>query len=144
VVDDCAPFGLLITNGEFVSFHGPDPTMVEVKETNKGSVRFVNCAYWGPCNQIARIAGNGTVGFSDCTFVQWGGKEKNRAAIHAQAGTLLVRGCEFRQPKPQISLGEGVRRAVITGNVFTGPARISNASKGKVQIADNADEPAEK
>ncbi len=39
--------------------------MVEVKEANKGSVRFVNCAYWGPCNQIARIAGAGTVGFSD-------------------------------------------------------------------------------
>ena len=97
VVEDCAPFGLLITNGEFVSFHGPDPTMVEVKETNTGSVRFVNCAFWGPCNQIARIAGSGTVGFSDCTFVQWGGKEGTRAALQVQAGTVLVRGCEFRQ-----------------------------------------------
>ena len=48
-------------------------------------MRFVNCAFWGPCNQIARIAGTGTVGFSDCTFVQWGGKEGNRAAIQAQA-----------------------------------------------------------
>ena len=66
VVEQSAPFGLLITNGEFVSFHGPDPTMVEVAQTNNGSVRFVNCAFWGPCNQIARIAGTGTVGFSDC------------------------------------------------------------------------------
>jgi len=32
----CA-FGLLITNGEFVSFHGPDPTMVEVRSTNTGA-----------------------------------------------------------------------------------------------------------
>ncbi len=137
VVEECAPYGLLITNGEFVSFHGPDPTMIEVKETNKGSVRFVNCAYWGPCNQIARIAGDGTVGFSDCTFVQWGGKERDRAAIQAQAGTLLVRGCEFRQDRLQIELGEGVTRAIIAENVFAGPERIDNQSQGKVQIGLN-------
>jgi hypothetical protein len=137
VVDNSAPYGLLITNGEFVSFHGPDPTMIEVKETNKGSVRFVNCAYWGPCNQIARIAGSGTVGFSDCTFVQWGGKEKTRAALQAQSGTILVRGCEFRQDQPQIDLGKDVARALITENVFTGPERINNQSQGKVQIGQN-------
>ncbi|MCL5279038.1 MAG: glycoside hydrolase family 55 protein [Planctomycetes bacterium] len=137
VVDNCAPFGLLITNGEFVSFHGPDPTMIDVKETNKGSVRFVNCAYWGPCNQIARIAGSGTVGFSDCTFVQWGGKEKTRAALRVQSGTLLVRGCEFRQDRPQIDLGKEVARAIITENILTGPERINNQSQGKVQIGQN-------
>jgi len=137
VVEECAPFGLLITNGEFVSFHGPDPTMIEVKETNKGSVRFVNCAYWGPCNQIARIAGVGTVGFSDCTFVQWGGKEGNRPAIQAQSGTVLIRGCEFRQDLPQIQLGKDIDRAIIAENVFTGPERIINQSKGNVQIGLN-------
>lgn len=137
VVEESAPYGLLITNGEFVSFHGPDPTMVEVKETNKGSVRFVNCAYWGPCNQIARIAGDGTVGFSDCTFVQWGGKERDRAAIQAQAGTLLVRGCEFRQDRPQIQLGKDVARAIIAENVFAGPERIDNQSQGNIQIGLN-------
>jgi hypothetical protein len=137
VVEECAPYGLLITNGEFVSFHGPDPTMIEVKETNKGSVRFVNCAYWGPCNQIARIAGTGTVGFSDCTFVQWGGKEGDRPALQAQSGTILIRGCEFRQNRPQIRLGKDVSRAIIAENVFTGPQRIDNQSEGTVEIAAN-------
>jgi len=137
VVDECAPYGLLITNGEFVSFHGPDPTMVDVRGTNSGSVRFVNCAFWGPCNQIARIAGTGTVGFSDCTFVEWGGREGTRPAIRAEAGTLLVRGCEFRQDRPQIELGEDVARAVISGNILSGPERIANRSKGKVEIAMN-------
>jgi hypothetical protein len=137
VVDNCAPYGLLITNGEFVSFHGPDPTMIDVKETNKGSVRFVNCAYWGPCNQIARLAGSGTVGFSDCTFVQWGGKEKTRAALQVQSGTILVRGCEFRQDRPQIDLGKDVTRAIIAENIFAGPERIKNQSQGKVQIGQN-------
>jgi hypothetical protein len=140
VVEQCAPFGLLITNGEFVSFHGPDPTMIAVAPTNSGSVRFSNCAFWGPCNQIARIAGSGTVGFGDCTFVQWGGSDRSRAAIQAKSGTVLVRGCEFREAKPHIDLAPDVRRAVITGNVFAGLPRINNQSKGNVQIAQNAGE----
>ena len=140
VVDQCAPFGLLITNGEFVSFHGPDPTMIEVGKDNTGSVRLVNCAFWGPCNQIAKIAGTGTVGFGDCTFTQWGGKDGTRPAIQAQNGTVLVRGCEFRQDRPQIQLGRDVRRAVITGNIFTGAQRIVNESEGNVQIGLNSSE----
>jgi hypothetical protein len=138
VVEQSAPFGLLITNGEFVSFHGPDPTMVEVTGMHRGSVRFVNCAFWGPCNQIARVAGSGTVGFSDCTFVQWDRNREGRHAIQAESGTLLVRGCEFREAKAQIELGEQVRRAVIADNIVTGPVRITNHSHGSVQIANNA------
>jgi len=137
VVEQCAPYGLLITNGEFVSFHGPDPTMVGVEKSNTGSIRFVNCAFWGPCNQIAKIAGSGTVGFSDCTFVQWGGKQGDRPAIQAQSGTVLIRGCEFRQDRPQIRLGEGVERAIITENLFAGSERIDNKSDGNVQLGFN-------
>ena len=139
-VEDSAPFGLLITNGEFVSFHGPDPTMVEVKSTHTGSVKFVNCAYWGPCNQIAKIGGRGTVSFGDCTFVQWDGKKEGRHAIQAEGGSLVVRGCEFREAKPQIELGTNVHRAVITGNLIKGKEQITNHSQGQVRIADNADE----
>lgn len=135
LVEQSAPYGLLITNGEFTSFHGDDPTMVEVLETNKGVVRFSNSAFWGPCNQIARIAGQGTVGFSDCTFVEW---RKDRAAIQASSGSLLIRGCDFRQNQPHISLGEGVDRAVITGNIFAGPAQIQNVATRDVQIGLNA------
>jgi hypothetical protein len=137
VVEQCAPYGLLITNGEFVSFHGPDPTMIDVEKTNSGSVRFVNCAFWGPCNQIAKIAGTGTVGFGDCTFVQWGGKEGDRPAIQVESGTVVIRGCEFRQDRPQIRLGEKVERAIITDNLFKGAQRIVNNSGGNVQIGFN-------
>jgi hypothetical protein len=137
-VEQCAPYGLLITNGEFVSFHGPDPTMIAVEETNRGSVRFVNCAFWGPCNQIAKIAGDGTVGFGDCTLVQWGGRQGDRPAIQAQGGTVLIRGCEFRRNRPHIELGRDVRRAVIAENVFTGAPQIVNRSTGNVQMGLNA------
>ncbi len=137
LVEQCAPYGILIANGEFTSFHGDDPTMVDVRNSNSGVVRIGNSAFWGPCNQVAKVGGQGTVGFSDCTFVQWGSKEE-RAAIQASSGSLLVRGCEFRQRKRHISLGESVERAVITGNLFDGPAQIENASKMDVQIGLNA------
>ena len=137
VVEHCAPYGLLITNGEFVSFHGPDPTMIEIEKTNTGSIRFVNCSFWGPCNQIAKIAGTGTVGFGDCTFVQWGGKDRSAAAIQAKSGTVLIRGCEFRQNRTHILLQKDVRRAIIAENIFTGPERIINQSEGKVQVGLN-------
>lgn len=137
VVEQSAPMGLLITNGQFVSFRGPDPTMVEVAPTHTGTVRFLNCAFWGPCHQIARISGRGTVGFGDCTFVQWDARKEGRAALQATEGTLLVRGCEFREDKPQIELGEGVHRAVIAENVVIGQLRITNRSSGSVRISDN-------
>jgi hypothetical protein len=141
VVEQSAPYGLLITNGQFVSFHGPDPTMVEVAKGHSGSVRFVNCAFWGPCRQVAKIAGQGMVGFSDCTFVQWDSKGEGRHALQAESGTVLVRGCEFCADRPQVELGEAVDRAVITDNVFAGPAQIANASSGDVRIANNAARP---
>jgi hypothetical protein len=140
VVEESAPFGLLISNGEFVSFHGPDPTMVSVATNHTGSVRFVNCAFWGPCHQIAKIAGRGTVGFSDCTFVQWDSKKENRHALQVRGGSVVVRGCEFRADRPQIELSEGVKRAVITDNLVKGAVRISNKTKGWVELGNNAGE----
>jgi hypothetical protein len=138
VVENSARMALLISNGEFVSFHGPDPTMVRVGTNNTGSVRFVNCAFWGPCRQIAKIAGRGTVGFSDCTFVQWDSKREDRAAIQASSGTVLLRGCEFQENKPQVQLGPDVKRAVITDNLIKGKTRIDNQSKRTVIISNNA------
>jgi hypothetical protein len=131
VVENSAPMGLLISNGEFVSFHGPDPTMVRVEASNSGSVRLVNCAFWGPCNQIARIGGRGTVGFSDCTFVQWDRHKEGRPAIQAESGTLLVRGCEFREDKPQFKVADGVH-AVLSDNVIT----LKANSSGRKDQAD--------
>ena len=137
-VEQSAPFGLLISNGEFTSFHGPDPTMVDVQGGNRGAVRFVNCAFWGPCNQIAKIAGRGTVGFSDCTFCNWDGKNEGRAAVQAVSGSVMVRGCEFQMNKPQVDLGTNVVRAVIADNMIRGKLRITNHSSRQFQIHDNA------
>ncbi len=138
LVEESSPIGVLITNGEFVSIDGPDPTMLRVAETNKGTVRFSNCAFWGPCNRNAVIAGTGVIGFSDCTFSQWDSKKKGCYSIEATGGSLLVRGCEFKQNRPQVLLSGDLQRAVITDNLFAGTKRVKNKSKGVVIVKNNA------
>jgi hypothetical protein len=78
------------------------------------------------------------VGFGDCTFVQWDKERKGLAAIQAASGTVLVRGCEFQEDKPQIELAVGVRRAIVAENIVRGKLRVTNQSKGSVHISDNA------
>ena len=91
--------------------------------------------------KISYAGDNNNTGFSDCTFVQWDRDKKDYAAVHATAGTVLVRGCEFQEPRKQVELGENVSRAVITGNVFTGAAPVESRSKGSVIVSDNAEGP---
>ncbi len=137
LIEQSAPMGILITNGEFVSIDGPDPTMIRVADSNTGTVRFSNCAFWGPANRNAVIGGKGTIGFSDCTFVNWACHQKPYYAIEATGGSLLVHGCEFKEDKPQISLGPGVQRAIITDNLLVGKKRILDKAKGHTVIKDN-------
>ena len=142
LVEQCASFGLLIANGEFTSFHGPDPTMVVVGSGNRGAVRFSNCAFWGPCNQIAKIAGTGTVGLCDCTFCDWDHNNEGRGAVQVAGGNVLVRGCEFQRDKTQVELGADVRRAVISDNIIKGKLSVTSRGSRKFQIHDNAAEDA--
>jgi hypothetical protein len=129
LVEQSAAFGLLITNGEFVAMNGSDPTMVVVTGANHGNVRFVNCAFWGACNQNAVIDGRGTVGFSDCLFVEWDRNKEGRAAIQARSGSVVIRGCDFGQDAPQVSLGENVLRAIVSENTVRGKVNIVNRAK---------------
>ena len=128
-VEQSAAYGILITNGEFVALQGDDPTMVEVADANKGNVRFVNCAFWGPCNQIAKINGQGTIGFSDCIFVQWDRNNEKRSAIQVNSGSISVRGCDFMHDSPQISISSNVDRAIVSENTIKGKVRIENKAK---------------
>lgn len=141
LVEQSAPYGILITNGEFVSFRSEDPTMVRVGENNTGTVRFVNCAFWGPCNRIAVVDGRGTIGFSDCTFVQWSQKQDGLPAIDALGGTVLVRGCEFKEDKLQIRLGHYVEQAMFTENVLAGRKRVDDDARGRTIVEHNLEAP---
>lgn len=133
-VDQSAPFGLMITNGQFVAMHGPDPTHIRVGPQNRGQVRFVNCAFWGPARRVARLEG-GTVGFGDCNFCDW---DANEAALDVRAGGLMVRGCSFGGGGGHVRLGGSVERAIITENfVEGGRIRIEGGQSGRLVERDN-------
>jgi len=137
LVEATQPPGLLITNGEFVSFPGDKPTEGVVATAHSGVVQFQNCSFWGPAHQIARIAGTGTVSFNNCNFVYWDRENKGVPAIALSGGDLLVMGCNFMKDAPQALLSGKARSAIVVANRMGGPLSISNPAKANLQIGLN-------
>jgi pectin methylesterase-like acyl-CoA thioesterase len=141
-VDASQAPGILITNGEFTAFTNGqwlpgggaiESSHVVTAPSNKGPVKFVDSSFWGPASQVALLQGSGTVTFSGCEFVQWDEQKKDgRAAIRAEAGSLMVQGSTFAQAKRQVELGRSVKKAVIVGNVITGGENVVVASSTTV------------
>ncbi len=136
--------GLLITNGEFVSFQGEKPTAVVVKAPHSGVVQFVNCAFWGPAYQIARIAGSGDVTFQSCNFVDWGHGATGSpvpSAIEVYGGHVSIQNSLFHRKAPQFSLRTGARSGQFIGNRLAGPVDIQAVSGIPVQSGLNIEPP---
>lgn len=141
VVDAIQPMGLLITNGQFVAFAGDNPIEVEISPTCDGSVRLVNCAFWGPSDQNVLSHGKGYLSLSDCYFSS-GKHAGNRALVEADAGKLQVRGCSFATGEPCIDLKKGLKHAIVTENNGKYGVDVRNEIGSAAIIANN--EPREK
>jgi hypothetical protein len=142
-VDQIQPMGLLITNGQFVSFNGDDPTGVVVGPECGGQVRLVNCNFWGAFRHIAVLRGQSYVGFGDCYFSAWDRNKEGLPAIDAQSGRLQVHDCSFQGEAPAIRIGEGVAHAIVVGNNGSNGVRIEDRSGGRAILRDN-EPPAER
>ena len=138
LVEQTQPPGVLITNGEFVSFLGKEPTEVVVKETHTGVVQFSNCSFWGPAHQIARIDGTGTINFNACNFCHWDHQSKGVPAIEAFGGNVLVNGCNFMAAGKQMALRGKTQSAVVTANRMAGELSVVNPAKADLQIGLNS------
>ena len=139
LVEQSAQFGILITNGEFVAMNGENPTQVVVTETNTGSIRFNNCAFWGPCEQIARLSGRGLTAFSDCEFAQWDRNAKGNFAINVEGGSVMIRGCNFQEDKNHVLVKETAQKAIVSENILRGAAKIQNDCR-KACVVNNIDD----
>ncbi len=143
-VDAIQPMGLLIGNGEFVAFNGDDPTAIVVSPTCAGSIRLVNCAFWGPSARLARLEGSGSVAFAECYFENSSPAppEGPHPLLEVLAGRVQVRGCTFATPQPGVHLGPEVRHAIISEN--NGPAGVTviNEAGDRAIIANNEPPPA--
>lgn len=147
LVDASQAPGLLFTNGEFTAFHTKGwlpgsteaSTQVVVSGTNTGPVKFVDSSFWGPDAQVANVGGSGTTSFSSCEFVQWDLIDKTpRPAITANSGNLILQGNDFAYNGSQLALNKGVKKAVVTGNIFVGTKRFAVDASVNYQEAANA------
>jgi len=136
-VDAIQPMGLLITGGEFVAFTGKNPVEVRISDTCSGSVRFVNCAFWGPAVRNAVIGGTGFTSFNDCFFSALYGKPTSEPLIVAESGRLQINNSTFATTQPSVRLGPKVRHAIIRGNNGADGVRIIDQTGGRAIIADN-------
>ena len=130
------PYGLLITNGEFVAMRGPEPTEIVTGPEFTGVLQLNNCAFWGPAFRVAWLRGPGTVTFNQCNFVRW---DRNQPAIRVEGGAVSITGCRFQQAFPHVFLGEKVAGAVLTGNLVTGPFQVDRRTDAQVENFGNVE-----
>ena len=141
LVEAIQPMGLLFTGGQFVAFTGKDPVEVRIAETCNGSVRFVNCAFWGPALHNAVIKGNGFVSFSDCYLSSWKEDTKDKALIVVESGRIQINNSTFATRQPSVELGPGVQHAIIQGNNGIAGVRVIDNTGGKAIVKDNEPPP---
>ncbi|RJP21262.1 MAG: hypothetical protein C4527_23620 [Candidatus Omnitrophota bacterium] len=128
-VDAIQPMGLLITGGQFVSFIGERPVELIVSPTCNGSVRLVNCAFWGPAIHNAIIEGTGFVSLSDCYFSNWKEGTDDKPLVVVKSGRIQIHNSSFATAQPSVELGEGVQHAIIAGNNGIRGVRVINHTK---------------
>jgi hypothetical protein len=137
-VDAIQPMGLLISNGQFVCMHGDIRVPVLIEKTCAGSVRLVNCAFWGPNRQCVLSHSQSFVSLSDC-YLSSTGRARNPGVflVEADGGKLQVRGCSFGTDEPAIALQAGLQHAIISQNNGVRGVEIQNAIGSRAIIVDN-------
>ncbi|MEW6235438.1 MAG: glycosyl hydrolase family 28-related protein [Candidatus Omnitrophota bacterium] len=141
LVEDIQPMGLLITGGQFVAFNGKNPVELVIAPTCAGSVRLVNCAFWGPSNHNAIIEGKGFTSFSDCYFSNWKEGSEKQPLVVAKSGRLQINNSSFATAQPSVELGPDVQHAIIQGNNGLKGVKVINHAKRA--IIENNEEAAE-
>lgn len=140
LVEEIQPMGLLITGGQFVAFNGENPVELVVAPTCTGSVRLVNCAFWGPANHNAVLKGKGFVSFTDCYFSNWKKDTEKMPLVVVQSGRVQINHSSFATEQPSVELGEEVQHAIIQGNNGINGVRVIN--RAKRAMIQNNEEPA--
>lgn len=136
VVEDIQHMGLLITGGQFVAFAGENPIQIEIAPTCKGSVRLVNCAFWGPAVQNVVSHNQSFTSLSDCYLSS--PHQALKPLVEADNGRLQVRGCSFEGgPRTDILLGKGLRHAIISENNGELGVKVENRIGLKAIIVHN-------
>lgn len=119
-----------------------------VEATNHAPLQFTACGLFGSMHAangvgLALIEGGGKVTFTDCHIHCIDPRNTPRPLIHARAGRLQVRGCEFldgHAARDHVVLEAGVAYANISDNTSRSAFTVVNNAKGKTVVRDNLSE----
>lgn len=136
-VDELQPMGILVTNGQFVAFKGDYPVGVLVGPECRGSVRLVNCAFWGPSVQNIVSHGNSYVSVDSCYLSSGMQNHPGRPLIEADSGRIQIRGCSFATPEPSIALKGQLSHAIVAENNGVHGVTIDNEIGSRATIVNN-------
>lgn len=134
LVEQAQPWGLLITNGEFVGRWGSkNAVCIEIGEKVESKISLNNCSFWGPIERIiwqkspkAQLTANA------CHFVDW-----DSTAIQVDAGKAIIQGSTFMQKKTSIIIGNKVQSAIITSNQAKDGLIVKNNAGKRTQMGFN-------
>ena len=126
-VEKTQPPGLLITNGQFVSFAGTNPTEIFTTPGFTGVVQLSNCSFWGPTKRCVYQQGNGLVSLHQCNFREW---NNSVPAVEVVSGELTVTNCNFALNQKHIKVNSGAGKPILANNRYKGSAQIEGAVEG--------------
>jgi hypothetical protein len=133
-VTSAEPYGLLITNGEFVAQEGGNPIGLYVSSSvaSTALISLNNCSFWGASNQCVSVCG-GHVQLTGCNFANW---NSSYYALLATGGHMSVVGCNFSSTGTCVKTTSACAGLVAVANTGVSSSQISNAASNNT-IADN-------
>jgi hypothetical protein len=144
LVENMQPFGILITNGEFVGrWSSQDSVTIEVAEqADLGKLSLMNCAFWGPNDRcIWNHSDMAMISAIGCNFFEWDINGLGSPAIQMDAGKAIIQGNTFWQGELNVQLGEEVESAIISGNQAPLGLAVDNQAGARAQIFGNELDP---
>lgn len=140
LVEGGQPWGILITNGEFVGRWGSaDSVTVEIApEAGDVKVSLTNCSFWGPIQQcVWARSPDAQFTANACHFVQFDNAGHGAPAIQLDAGKAIIQGSTFGEGATHVVVGERVRSAIVMGNQAEGGLVVENRAGSRTQLLAN-------
>ena len=98
LVEDCLPFGLLITNGEFVArWSATESVTLQIgPDAGLGNVSLSNCSFWGPIGRCPWLRGpEAQLTLTGCHLGSWDEAWPGSPAVQVDVGSAIVQGNTF-------------------------------------------------
>ncbi len=145
LVDSIQPWGVLITNGEFVGrWQSQDSVTIEMGPQARGKVSLANCSFWGPIERcIWMRAPEGWLSVDNCHFSDFDVGGQGSPALQLDAGRTILQGSSFARPGLHVRIGPEVVSAIVMGNQAEGGLRVENAAGRRTQLGLNEQDPIE-